>query len=195
MRRVVLRRPPAKEPKPALDAKRVRHRADEDAARSQDAKDLGDEAVRELEVLEELARDDRVEARIVEGEHLLDVRLHGLDPERRSLLERCCIDVEPDDRVALEEVLRQRPRAAAEVEHALPGADRRLEVRDALGDEDEVAFVTSLAVVLFVALGEIAHAEPTAASCPSAAIVLRRPSSRAISGCHPRICFARVMSG
>ena len=91
--------------------------------------------------------------------------------------------------------LRQRARAAAEVEHALPAADRRHEERDALGDEDEVALVASLAVVLFVALAETAHAEPTAASCPSDAIVLRRPSSSAISGSQPRICFARVMSG
>ena len=69
------------------------------------------------------------------------------------------------------------------------------EERDALGDEDEVALVSSLAMVLFVALAERAHAEPTAASCPSDAIVLRRPSSSAISGFHARICFARVMSG
>ena len=146
-------------------------------------------------MLEELAGDDGVEARVLERQRLLDVRLHRLDPERRGLLERGGVDVEPDDRVALEEVLRQRARAAAEVEHALPATDRGLEERDALGDEDEVALVSSLAVVLFVAFAERAHAEPTAASCPSDAIVLRRPSSSAISGAQPRICFARVMSG
>ena len=76
-----------------------------------------------------------------------------------------------------------------------PRADGRDEQRDALGDEDEVALVSALAMVLFVAVAERAHAEPTAASCPSDAIVLRRPSSSAISGAQPRICFARVMSG
>ena len=86
------------------------------------------------------------------------------------------------------------PGPAAEVEDALATPDRRDDQRDALGDEDEVAFVPSLAMMLFVALLE-AHAEPTAASCPSEAIVLRRPSSSGISGAHPRICFARVMSG
>ena len=166
-----------------------------DASRAQHAPDLGDERVRELEVLEELAGDDSVEARVLERQRLLDVRLHGLDPERRAFSSAACVDVEPDDRVAFEEVLRQRARAAAEVEHALPAADRLDEQRDALGDEDEVALVSSLAMVLFVAVAERAHAEPTAASCPSDAIVLRRPSSSAISGSQPRICFARVMSG
>ena len=195
MRRVVLRRAAAEEAKPALQAERVRDRADEHAAGSQHAADLRDERVRELEVLEELARDHRVEARVLERQRLLDVRLHRLDPERGGLLERRSVDVEPDDRVALEEVPRERARAAAEVEDALATPDRRDDQRDALGDEDEVALVPSLAMVLFVALAEIRHAEPTAASCPSEAIVLRRPSSSGISGAHPRICFARVMSG
>ena len=157
MCRVVLGRAAAQEAQPALDAERIRHRADDDAARPQHSPDLGDERVGELEVLEELAGDDGVEARVLERQRLLDVRLHGLDPERRGLLERGGVDVEPDHRVAVEEVPRQRARAAAEVEHALPVADRRLEQRDALGDEDEVALVTSLAVVLFVALAEIGH--------------------------------------
>ena len=146
-------------------------------------------------MLEELAGDDGVEARVVERQRLLDVRLHGLDPERGGLLERGRIDVETDDRVPFEEVARQRAGTAAEVEHALSGADGRDEQRDALGDEDEVALVSALAMVLFVAVAERAHAEPTAASCPSDAIVLRRPSSSAISGAQPRICVARVMSG
>ena len=143
----------------------------------------------------QLACDDGVEAGVLERQRLLDVRLHRLDPERGGLLERGGVDVEPDDRVSLEEVLGQRARAAAEVEHAFPLPDRLDEQRDALGNEDEVALVSSLAVVLFVAVAERAHAEPTAASCPSDAIVLRRPSSSAISGAQARICFARVMSG
>ena len=39
----------------------------------------------------------------------------------------------------------------------LPAPDRRDEQRDALGNEDEVALVPSLAMVLFVALAEVAH--------------------------------------
>ena len=146
-------------------------------------------------MLEELSRDDRVEARVLERQRLLDVRLHRLDPEGCRLLERGGVHVQAHHRVAFEEVARQRAGAAAEVEYPLPAADGRLEQRDPLGDEDEVALATSLSVMLLVALGELAHAEPTAASCPSEAIVLRRPSSSAISGCQPRICFARVMSG
>ena len=89
----------------------------------------------------------------------------------------------------------QGSRAAAEIEHPLPASDRRPEEGNALWNEEEIALVASLPVMLFVALAEIAHAEPTAASCPSEAIVFRRPSSSVISGLNPRICLARVMSG
>ena len=119
----------------------------------------------------------------------------GSIPSAAAFSRAAGVDIDPHHRVAGEEVPRQRTRPATEVEDALPGADRRLEQRNALGDEDEVALVTSLPVVLFVTLAERAHAEPTAAPCPSEAIVLRRPSSSAISGSQPRICFARVMSG
>ena len=146
-------------------------------------------------MLEELTCDDGVEARVLERQRLFDVGLDRLDSECGRLLERGRIDVEADDRVPVEEVPGERARATAEVEHTLAAADGRDEERDALGHEDEVALVSSLAVVLFVAFAERAHAEPTAAPCPSEAIVLRRPSSSAISGPQPRICFARVMSG
>ncbi len=193
--RVVLGRLPPQEPQTALNTKRVGHRAGEHAARPQDAADLRDERIGELEMLEELAGDDRIEALLVEGEPLLHVRLYRLDPERGGLLERSRVDVQADDRVALEEATRQRARAAAEVEHALPAADRRNQEGNTLRDEDEVALVSPLTVVLFVALAEVRHAEPTAASLPSDAIVRRRPSSSSISGSQPRICLARVMSG
>ena len=145
-------------------------------------------------MLEELSGDDCVEALVLERQRLFHVRLHGLDAERPRLLERRSVDVEPDHRVPLQEVPRQRPRPAAEIEHALPTADRLHEERDPLGDEDEVALVTTLAMVRFVAFAEIGHAEPTALR-PSDAIVRLRPSSSAISGSQPRICCARVMSG
>ena len=105
-------------------------------------------------MLEELAGDDRVEAGVLERERLLHVGLERLDPERGRLLERGGVDVEPDHRVALEEVPGQRTRAAAEVEHPLPRPDRGDEERDALGHEDEVAVVAPLAMVLLVALAE-----------------------------------------
>ena len=146
-------------------------------------------------MLEELACDDGVEALVLERKRVLHVRPNRLDPERGRLLERSGVDVQADDRVAVEEVLRQRARAAAEVEDALAPPDRGLEERNALGNEDEVALVAAFSVVLFVALAEIGHAEPTAAPRPSDAIVRRRPSSSSISGSQPRICFARVMSG
>ena len=115
-------------------------------------------------MLEELARDDRVEARVLERKGLLDVRLQRLDPERGRLLERRGVDVEADHRVALEEVPGQRTRAAPEVEHALPRPDGRDNQRNALGHEHEVALVSPRAVVLFVSFADRAHAEPTAAS-------------------------------
>src|SRR5262245_42191631 len=68
VRGIVLRSSPAQEPEPALDAERVRDGADEDAPRPQHAARLGDERVRELQVLEELARDDGVEALVLERE-------------------------------------------------------------------------------------------------------------------------------
>ena len=120
VRRVVLRRPAAQEAQAALDAERVRHRADEDAAGPQHAPNFGDERVGEAEVLEQLSGDDRVEARVVERERLLDVRHDGLDPELLRLGERRAVDVEADDLVSVEEVARQRTRAAAEVEHRCP---------------------------------------------------------------------------
>src|SRR5688572_29932196 len=113
MGRVVLGRASTQEAQPALEAKRVRYRADDDTARAEHAADLGDERVGEPQVLEELTRNDGVEARVLEGQRLLDVSLYRLDPEHRRLLERSCVDVETDHRVPVEEVPRQRARAAA----------------------------------------------------------------------------------
>ena len=195
MGRIVLGRTTAHETKPALYAEGVRHGSCEDAARTEHTPDLRHERVGELEVLEEFTGNDDVEARALERQLVFDVGLDRLDSESCRFLEGGRIDVEADDRVPLEEVPGERARTTAEVEHALPAANGGDEERDTLGNEDEVAPVSSLAVVLFVAFAERAHAEPTAAPCPSEAIVLRRPFSSAISGSHPRICFARMMSG
>ena len=115
-------------------------------------------------MLEELTGDDSVEARVGERERLVDVGDHGLDTELGRLLERSPVDVEPDHVVALDEMLRQRTGPAAQIEHALSAADRRLEHGNALGDEDEVTFVPAFPVMLFVALADRAHEELTAAS-------------------------------
>jgi len=196
VRRIVLGRSAEQEAKPTLEPIRIRNGSHEHGTGPENTVDLTRKRVGELEVLEELSGNDHVEARALEGKRLLDVRLNRLDPERLGLGERCSIDVETDNLVAVEEVTGQRPRATAEIENPLPAPDRRLEERDPLGHEDELAFGTSLAVMLLVAVGElVGHAEPTAASCPSEAIVRRRPSSSATSGSHPRICLARVMSG
>src|SRR4029450_14091893 len=136
MRRVVLGRAPTDEAQPALHAERIRYGADEDAAGTEHAADLRAERVRKPEVLEELSGDDGIEARILERERFLDVRLHGLDPQGGRLLERRAVDVEPDDRVPLEEVPRQRSGPATEVEYPLAASDGRAKERDSLGDED-----------------------------------------------------------
>ena len=81
------------------------HGADEHATGREHTPDLRDERVRELQVLEELARDDR-HRRLASsnGSGSSTFALHRLDPERRGLLERGSVDVEPDDRVPVEEV-------------------------------------------------------------------------------------------
>ena len=145
MRRIVLGRVPTEEAETALE----RNAFGTDPASTpgaQDAPDLRDERVGKLEMLEQLPRDDRVEAAVVERQRL-DVRLHRLDAERRGFLERVRVDVEADDE-PLEEVPRQRARAAAEVEHPLAAADGGDEQRDAFRHEDEVALVPMLPMML-----------------------------------------------
>ena len=157
MRRVVLRRAAAEKAQAALDPEGVRDGAHEHPAGPQHSLHLADHALGEAQVLEELPGHDRVEARVVEGKRLLDVRDDGLDAELRSLVERDAVDVEADDLVPVEEVPRERTRAAAEVEHPPAAPDRLLEERDPLRHEDEVALVPPLSMMLLVLLGE-AHA-------------------------------------
>jgi hypothetical protein len=148
VRRIVLRRLSEEEASPALKPEGVRNRADEHPAAAEDAPDLRQESVGKLKVLEQLAGYDGVEAGVVEGQRLLDVRLHGLDSELCRLRERGCVDVEPDDLVSVEEMAGQRARAARKVEHTLPPADRSLEERNTLDDEDELALSATLPIML-----------------------------------------------
>lgn len=158
MRGIVLRRPAEHEAKPPLHPEGIRNGPDDHSPRTENAERLGQERLRELQVLEQLPGDDCVEARIGERKRLLDVRLHRLDAERLRLRKGSAVDVEPDDLVVIEEVPGQRARPAAEIEYALSATNRSLEDWNPLGDEDEVAVVASLPVVLFVPLAEVGHA-------------------------------------
>src|SRR5207244_3910026 len=122
------------------------------AARSEHAPRLGGEAFREAEVLEHLAGDDGVEARVLERERIVEVGPARLDPELRGLGERGPVDVDADDLVPLGVCLRQRPVAAAEVEHRLPGADPLAEERRALRLAEDEVLAPALAVVAAVRL-------------------------------------------
>ena len=65
---------------------------------------VGDDVLREADVLQQLAGDHGVEARIGEWKGLFDIRHDRLDTQLRRGLERHPIDVEPDDLVAVEKV-------------------------------------------------------------------------------------------
>ena len=150
-----------------------------------------------LQVLEELARDDCVEARIGKRQRLVDVGDDGLyaelaPPSRvpprstssptTSLPSRKC-------RVSAPE---RQPKSRTR----LPRPIAAWKQRGTLGNEDEVTFVPARPVMLFVALadGEFTQSwrQPRE---PSEAMVRRKPSSSWTSGSQPRICCARVMSG
>ena len=106
-------------------------------------------------MLEQLAGDDDVEARVGELERLLDVGPVGLDPELRGLGERLAVDVDPDYVVPLDVRLRERAVPAPEVEDvAARASDELREERGAhVGRVDELARATR-AVVFPVALLE-----------------------------------------
>ena len=143
MGRVVLGAAPGEEEEAALEPVGVRHRPGEHATGSQDADGLCDNSVGISKVLEELAGDNDVEARVGEWKLLLGVCHHGLYSEGRSPPQGRAIDIEADDRVPGKEVPADRARAAAEIQDAMPWpADRRNEEGDALRDEDEIPSIT-----------------------------------------------------
>ena len=76
-------------------------------------------------MLDQLAGDDDVEARVGKRQRLVDVGPDGLDPERRRLRERLAVDVDADDVVSFEVRAGERAVAAAEVEDAPSGGARR----------------------------------------------------------------------
>jgi hypothetical protein len=117
-RRVVRRAAAKQESQPILEAKHIRDRAHERASWTEDAIRLLDECLRGGEMLEELARDDDVEALVGERQPAVGVRPHGLDAERGRLLERLPVDVDSDDLVAVEVRPSERARATADVEDA-----------------------------------------------------------------------------
>jgi len=93
-----------KEAQPALEPEGIRNGADEDATGPQDPARFGDERVGELQVLEKLAHDDSVEARICEGERarvgVLEAQLdiaHRVEASRGDR-EHALADIGTDDR-------------------------------------------------------------------------------------------------
>src|SRR5207253_6409238 len=73
------------------------------------------------QVLEQLARDDDVEAVVGQLEWLVEVGPARLDPELGRLRERLPVGVHADDLVPVRIRPREGAVAAAEVEHAAPG--------------------------------------------------------------------------
>src|SRR5439155_10260920 len=73
-------------------------------------------------MLEQLTGDDDVEALVREVERLVEISPVRLDPElRRRLSQGLAVGVDADDLVSVRIGLRERPVAAAEVEHAAAG--------------------------------------------------------------------------
>ena len=149
VRRVALRRPAEQKHEPVPQAIRVRHRAEKEPTRPEDAARLGDRPLGEGQVLEQLAAHDDVEAPVLERQRLGDVGVARLDPELRRLGERLVVDVHPDDLVPLDVGPGQRPVAAAEVEHPAPGAAHPLPkcLGANLPAEDEIRRPSRLVVV------------------------------------------------
>ncbi len=154
VRRIAFGLTPEEEAKPVLDPKRVRHGADEDPARLEDTMCLGDERLWEANVFEQLTGDDGVEGLALERQRLLDVGRDDVDAELLRFRQRRLVHVDADDVVPSEEVASESAGAATEIEHLLALTDRLLEERDPLGDEDEIAGVSALAVVSLVQLPE-----------------------------------------
>src|SRR4051812_23017760 len=156
MGRVGLGVPTGGVPQTALQPKRVRHGADEAAARPEHALDVRDDGGRIGEVLEELAGDDDVEGVVGKRQLVLDVGPHGLDLEASlRLLECASIHVDADNRVPFRIVLRQGAGAAAEVEYAQAGAtDELCEEAGALvrAEDELLAALMMLAIPLVEAL-------------------------------------------
>ena len=144
---------PEEEAKPVLDPERIRHGAHEDSTRLEDTMCLGDERLREANVLEQLTGDHGVESLALQRQRLLDVGQTTSMPILR-FRQRRLVHVDADDVVPSEEVASESAGAAAEIEHVLALPDRLLEERSALGDENEIARVSALAVVSLVQLPE-----------------------------------------
>ena len=110
-------------------------------------------------MLEQLSGDDDVEADVGKVERLVEIGPAGLDPQAGRLGEGVLVGVYPDDLVAGQVGLCQRPVTAAEVEHSPPRpADITLEQLLALRPCEDEAAATLVAVVLGVAPAELLQA-------------------------------------
>ena len=111
------------------------------------------------EVLEELSRDNDVEAFVRDVERLVEVGPVRLDAEPGRLGERLAIGVDADDLVPVEVRLGQGAVPTAEVEHTAPGpADVTPEQPLPLGAREDEAGTALAAVVLRIALAELFQA-------------------------------------
>ena len=138
-------------------------------------------------------RDDRVEAAVVERKRLLDVRLHRLDPSAAAFSSAFASTSRPTTGCPRGSAASARPSGSRGRAPACPGRRRRraagcVPARRRSRPRPDAARWCSRNGRRATSRG------PTAASWPSDSI-FRRPSSNEISGCQPRICFARVMSG
>ena len=175
---IVLRLPAEQEAQSVLQPERVGDGCDELPAGPEHAPRLADEPSRIPYMLEQLAGDDDVEARLVERQRLVDVGPARLDPELRGLGQRLAVDVHADDVVVLRIGARERAVAAAEIEHAPAGAaDVVAEELDPLLARVDELTRSLRAVMLAVALAEIlepAHRSPATCRAPPT-----KPDSRA----------------
>src|SRR5947208_7847334 len=156
---IVFRLAAEQEAQPVLQPVRVRDGGDERAARPEHAPNVGDDAVRIAEVLEQLTGDDHVEARLVEGQRLVEVGPARLDAELLRLGERIAVRIDAHDLVPTGVGAGQRAVTTAEVEHLPAGsADVTAEQLDSLGAGEHEPGPALQAVVLGISVTELLEA-------------------------------------
>ena len=120
-------------------------------------------------MLEQLAGDDDVEARVVERNRLVNVGPTGLDAELRRGGERIAVCVDTDDVVPHCIRTRERAVTTAEIEHASAGAaDITSEQRNALRPGEDEACAALESIVLGVPLAELLQSDDV--SVPTAEV-------------------------
>jgi hypothetical protein len=135
---------------PTLEAKRIRHGADEASPGPQHAADVFDRKGGVGQMLEQLPGHDDVERLVRKGKLVLDVRPDRFDFEPRGgAIERCAIDIDSYDGVLVRVVLRQRTRAATEIENLefRPAHEIRDQPSPLVGAENELLAVAVVGAI------------------------------------------------